>query len=88
MLKIIIVAYIEKKTTITERKHAYLPYSLSENGKLLIQNTSHVLKIFIVGLRSAWFVVFFCRIWFTWTKFKTFNSNAANRKQQKLMLCY
>ncbi|CAF1168333.1 unnamed protein product [Rotaria sp. Silwood1] len=43
MLKMIIVAYIEKTTTIVER------------------------------LRSAWCVVFFCRLWFTWIKFKTFN---------------
>jgi hypothetical protein len=74
MLKMIIVAYIEKKTTITERKYMYSPYSLSQSGKLFIQNRSHVIKVFIVGLRSAWCVVFFCRIWFTWTKFKTFNS--------------
>ncbi|CAF1397314.1 unnamed protein product [Didymodactylos carnosus] len=44
MLQMIIVAYIEKKTTIAER------------------------------LRSAWCVVFFCRIWFTWIKLKTFDS--------------
>ncbi|CAF4104475.1 unnamed protein product [Rotaria sp. Silwood2] len=43
VLKMIIVAYIEKTTTIVER------------------------------LRSAWCVVFFCRLWFTWIKFKTFN---------------
>ncbi|CAF1561868.1 unnamed protein product, partial [Rotaria sp. Silwood1] len=43
VLKMIIVAYIEKTATIVER------------------------------LRSAWCVVFFCRLWFTWIKFKTFN---------------
>ncbi|CAF3976036.1 unnamed protein product, partial [Rotaria magnacalcarata] len=52
MLKMIVVAYIEKKTTIAER------------------------------LRSAWCVVFFCRIWLTWTKFKTFNSTQTTGKNK------
>jgi hypothetical protein len=32
-------------------------------------------KYFILGLRSAWSVVFLCRIWLTWIKFKKFNSS-------------
>ncbi|CAM4832621.1 unnamed protein product [Rotaria magnacalcarata] len=48
----IIVADIEKTTTIVER------------------------------LRSAWCVVFFCRLWFIWIKFKTFNLIQA-RKNNK-----
>ncbi|CAF3181575.1 unnamed protein product [Rotaria socialis] len=52
MLKMIIVAYIEKTTTIVER------------------------------LRSAWCVVFFCRLWFTWVKFKTFYSTQTRKKNK------
>ncbi|CAF2836521.1 unnamed protein product [Rotaria sp. Silwood2] len=48
----IIVAYVEKKTTIAER------------------------------LLSAWCVVFFCRIWLTWIKLKTFNSTQSTEKNK------
>jgi len=47
ILKLIIVAFIEKKTPVAERKCTYLPYSLSESGKLFIQNAAHVIKNFI-----------------------------------------
>ncbi|CAF3295155.1 unnamed protein product [Rotaria socialis] len=59
MLKMIVVAYIDKKTTIAERKYWYLPYSLR--------------------LRSAWCVVFFCRIWFAWIKLKTFHPTQSTK---------
>ncbi|CAF4613192.1 unnamed protein product, partial [Rotaria sp. Silwood2] len=53
MLKMIIMAYIDKKkTTIAAR------------------------------LRSAWCVVFCCRIWLTWIKLKTFNTTQFSEKNK------
>ena len=31
-------------------------------------------EIVILGLKSAWRVVFLCRLWFAWIRFKTFNA--------------
>jgi hypothetical protein len=46
MLKMIIVAYIEKKSTIAEREYAYLSCLLNESGKLLLNQTTLHIKTF------------------------------------------
>ncbi|CAF4370405.1 unnamed protein product [Rotaria sp. Silwood2] len=62
MLKMIIMAYIDKKTTIAAREYAFFSCCLS--------------------LRSSWCVVFFCRIWLTWIKLKTFNTTQFSEKNK------
>ena len=32
------------------------------------------MKLQILGLKSAWRVVFLCRLWFAWIRFETFNA--------------
>lgn len=75
MLKMIIVPFIEKRTAITEREYEYLIYKLNNNKKNSSIDVFYMKKYFILGLRSAWSVVFFCRLWVAWIKCKTFNSS-------------
>ncbi|CAF4032427.1 unnamed protein product [Rotaria sp. Silwood1] len=67
LLKMIIIAYIEKSTTISERKYIYPDFIIVL--KLMFINIPLCL-----GLKLSWCVVFVCRLWWAWIKKTTFRN--------------
>ena len=39
-------------------------------------------EIIILGLKSAWRVVFLCRLWFAWIRVKTFNETQTTQNNK------